>query len=83
MHKSGNTSLTSRDLRPYGGRIALLNLLHPHPRQRERVGTATLDELTSAISTAITGPPYVADVPAAARQTTAATPTATYSSLAA
>jgi hypothetical protein len=43
----------------------------------------TLDELISAISTAVTGPPYVAVVPAAARQMTAATPTATYSSLAA
>jgi hypothetical protein len=79
MHKSGNTSPTSRDLRPYGSRITLLNLL----RSPSSSTDVTLDELISAISTAVTGPPYVAVVPAAARQMTAATPTATYSSLAA
>jgi hypothetical protein len=46
-------------------------------------GTVKLAELAGVIGAAVTGPPFVAVVPAAARQLTAATPTATFSPLAA
>jgi hypothetical protein len=47
---------------------------YPHLRHWDRVGTATLAELAGATGAAVTGPPYVAVVPAAARQPTALLP---------